>query len=494
MECWGVQFSRLWVQGGGKRSSGHLCWVLVGQPALGVGVSVSGGSLGVRALPSPSPTFLAGVGDKGSGPQTSASEIGGLNATGQGQLGLGGVGRPRTARVRRVERVVGWGGETGQPPGRPWQEGQVPGSRARLAMSPRMPLLLLWLLAPQGAQGCQGSELDRELVLAKVKALFLDALGPPALIRESGDPGARRLPRRHAVGGSARRGSEPEDEDVSQAILFPASDASCEDQGEEGEEGLFTHVFRPSQHTRSRQVTSAQLWFHTGLDRQATAAANSSGTLISLLVLAPGGPQAVPTSPGPAPQRWVVLQLDASALPLLSQPVLVLLLRCPRCSCSARPEATPFLVAHTRARPPSSGERARRSTPPLPWPWSPSALRLLQRPPEELGAHTDCHRAALNISFQELGWDRWIVYPSSFIFHYCHGGCGLHAPQDPPLLDPGAPPTPAQPLPLLPGAQACCAALPGTMRPLRVRTTSDGGYSFKYETVPNLLTQHCACI
>ncbi|XP_009871637.1 PREDICTED: LOW QUALITY PROTEIN: inhibin alpha chain, partial [Apaloderma vittatum] len=35
--------------------------------------------------------------------------------------------------------------------------------------------------------------------------------------------------------------------------------------------------------------------------------------------------------------------------------------------------------------------------------------------------------------------------------------------------------------------QLCCAALPGTMRSLRVRTTSDGGYSFKYETVPNIL-------
>ncbi|XP_014711541.1 inhibin alpha chain [Equus asinus] len=367
-------------------------------------------------------------------------------------------------------------------------------------MVPPLPLLLLLLLVPQGGHGCQGSELDREIVLAKVRALFLDALGPPAVTGEGGDPGVRRLPRRHALGGFTRRGSEPEEEDVSQAILFPASGSRCEDEpaagelAQEAEQGLFTYMFRPSQHMRSRQVTSAQLWFHTGLDRQGTAASNSSEPLLGLLALSSGGPMAVPVTLGQAPPRWAVLHLAASALPLLTHPVLVLLLRCPLCSCSARPEATPFLVAHTRARPPSGGERIRRSTPPLPWPWSPAALRLLQRPPEEPAAHANCHRAALNISFQELGWDRWIVHPPSFIFHYCHGGCGLSAPPDLPLPVPEVPPTPIQPLSLVPGAQPCCAALPGTMRPLRVRTTSDGGYSFKYEIVPNLLTQHCACI
>ncbi|XP_059559275.1 inhibin alpha chain [Myotis daubentonii] len=364
----------------------------------------------------------------------------------------------------------------------------------------QLPLLLLLLVAPQWGHGCQGSELDRELVLAKVRALFLDALGAPAVSGEGGDPGGRRLPRRHAVGGILRRGSEPEEEDVSQAILFPAAGARCEDQPAAGElahkaeEGLFTYMFRPSQHTRSRQVTSAQLWFHTGRDRRGTAASNSSGPLLDLLALSSGVPMAVPMSLGQAPPRWAVLHLATSALPLLTHPVLVLLLRCPLCSCSVRPETTPFLVAHTRAKPPSGGERTRRSTPPLPWPWSPAALRLLQRPPEEPAAHAHCHRAALNISFQELGWDHWIVHPPSFIFYYCHGGCGLPTQPDLSLPVPGAPPTPFQPLSLLPGAQPCCAAIPGTMRALRVRTTSDGGYSFKYETVPNLLTQHCACI
>lgn len=87
----------------------------------------------------------------------------------------------------------------------------------------QLPLLLFLLMAPQWGHGCQGSELDRELVLAKVRSLFLDALGPPAVTGEGGDPGGRRLPRRHAMGGIVRRRSEPEEEDVSQAILFPAA-------------------------------------------------------------------------------------------------------------------------------------------------------------------------------------------------------------------------------------------------------------------------------
>lgn len=84
-------------------------------------------------------------------------------------------------------------------------------------------LLLLLLLTLQGVDSCQGPELVRELVLAKVKALFLDALGPPAMDGEGGGPGIRRLPRRHALGGSVHRTSEPKEEGVSQVILFPAT-------------------------------------------------------------------------------------------------------------------------------------------------------------------------------------------------------------------------------------------------------------------------------
>ncbi|XP_036610326.1 inhibin alpha chain [Trichosurus vulpecula] len=363
-----------------------------------------------------------------------------------------------------------------------------------LAMLPLLlPLQLLLLMVMKGGHGCQGPELDRELVLAKVRALVLDALGPPNASKDGGKPVAQRLTRRHAhTGGSTRRSMENEDEDLSQVILFPTTGPGCEDEPEaRAAEGLFTYTFRPSLHTRSRQVTAAQLWFHTGLDKVGAEVHNDSGPMVTLLAMSSGGPMAVPILLGPAPPHWAVLHLAAPAFTLLTRPLLVLLLRCPNCPCPAQLDATPFLVAHTRARPPSVGERARRSPLPPPWPWSPAALRLLQRPSEDPAAHADCHRAALNISFQELGWDQWIVHPPSFIFHYCHGGCGL-VPS--PVLSPGAALTPSQPLPLGPGSRPCCAAMPSTMRPLRVRTTSDGGYSFKYEIVPNLLTQHCACI
>ncbi|KAL1771065.1 inhibin alpha chain [Sigmodon hispidus] len=77
---------------------------------------------------------------------------------------------------------------------------------------------------------------------------------------EGGSPEIRRLPRRHALGGFMHRTSEPEKEDVSQAILFPATGATCEDQQaaggltQEAEDGLFTYIFRPSQHMRNHQL------------------------------------------------------------------------------------------------------------------------------------------------------------------------------------------------------------------------------------------------
>lgn len=90
-------------------------------------------------------------------------------------------------------------------------------------MVSQLPLLLLLLLCPLGGHGCHGPDVDRELILAKVRALFLDALGPPPLTGEGEVPAVRRLPRRHALGSFSRRNSEPEEEDVSQAILFPTT-------------------------------------------------------------------------------------------------------------------------------------------------------------------------------------------------------------------------------------------------------------------------------
>ncbi|EMP29498.1 Inhibin alpha chain [Chelonia mydas] len=294
--------------------------------------------------------------------------------------------------------------------------------------------LLLALLAPVPAAGCQGAELDRQLVLAKLRAQILEYLSPSSRAQQE----RRGMHRRHIPGTPDRRGQELED--TSQVILFPTTDVPCEPpQPDElpEDESVFTYLFQPSAHTLSRVVTSTQLWFHTGpvvvVPPGSSAAANRSA----------GGPDVL---------------------------LFVLLVRCPGCPCTAAADKMPFLMATTK---PKGPDRARRAS----VPWSPAALNLLQRPSEDTAAHADCHRAALNISFEELGWDKWIVHPSSFVFHYCHGSC-----------------SDAHTLSHALGFRLCCAALPSTMRSLRVRTTSDGGYSFKYETVPNILTQDCACI
>ncbi|XP_028913602.1 inhibin alpha chain [Ornithorhynchus anatinus] len=344
------------------------------------------------------------------------------------------------------------------------------------------PALLLWSLGV--GLGCPGPEEDRELVLAKVRTLLLEGMG-------SADPGdagddqarARTRTRRHDPGPREGQG-----EDLSQIILFPAPGVDCREEPESGganpgPDGLLAYVFRPSHYTRRRRPTAAELWFYTGPRGGGPGEANASAPATLLTPSPAGEPEPVLASPGPAGPDWAVLRLAAPSLSLLSRPALVLLLRCPACPRPSGPDTSPFLTAHTRARGPSEAgpaaggaERARRS----PHPRGPPDL--LQLRPEEPTAHPRCRRASLNISFEELGWDRWIVHPASFLFHYCHGDCGE---------DPGPAPVP---LPRPPGVRACCAALPGTMRALRVRTTSDGGDSFKYETVPNMLAQHCACL
>lgn len=239
--------------------------------------------------------------------------------------------------------------------------------------------------------------------------------------------------------------------------------------------GVFTYIFQPSSHILNRIVTSAQLWFYTGSvtvhsSSPSEAATNNSVPEAEVLKLTEQGQIPVATMAVPAAEGWTVFHFGSSFLPYISQKIFVLFVRCPACPCVADEEKIPFLVAITK---PKGRDRARRSS----VPWSPAALSLLQHPSNDATVHANCHRASLNISFEELSWDKWIVHPSSFVFHYCHGSC-----------------VSAHTLTHKPNFQLCCAPLPGTMHSLRVRTTSDGGYSFKYETVPNILTQDCACI
>ncbi|KFQ40758.1 Inhibin alpha chain, partial [Mesitornis unicolor] len=289
---------------------------------------------------------------------------------------------------------------------------------------------------PADLASSAGAGADRQLVLAKVRARVLEHLSPP-LLQEEPQKEARRVHRRDVLENTE---VEPEElEDTSQVILFPSTEV------------IFPYLFQPSAHTLSRTVTSAQLWFYTG----PSAAPNHSAP--EVLTLSPQGRVPVTVMVVRTPEHWTVFHFTPALLPQLSQPLFILLVRCPGCPCLAEEDKLPFLVATTQAK---GAERARRSA----VPWSPAALSLLQRPSEDLAT-------------EELGWDKWIVHPSSFVFHYCHGSCAEGHGLSHRL-----------------GVQLCCAALPGTMRSLRVRTTSDGGYSFKYETVPNILAEDCTCV
>uniref|UniRef100_A0A6J0TH13 Inhibin alpha chain n=1 Tax=Pogona vitticeps TaxID=103695 RepID=A0A6J0TH13_9SAUR len=337
-----------------------------------------------------------------------------------------------------------------------------------------MLMLLLALLLPAAVAGCSREEVDRPLILAKIKAHFLETLGPVPQSGRSQVGQRKGLHRRHASGTpAAGRWAE---EDTSQVIVFPSTDVPCgppEPDELPEEEGLFTYIFKPSAHTLSRVITSAQLWFYTGpvtmeSSSPSEAASNSSRPKAEVLKLSEQGRIPVATTAVPAQEGWTVFHFGASFFPYIAQ-IFVLFIHCPGCPCVANAEKIPFLVISTKSK---VRDRARRSSLPL-LRGDPSFLQLLS---SDATVHANCHRASINISFEELGWDKWIVHPSSFLFHYCHGSC------------------PDTTFTHRPNFQLCCAALPGTMHPLRVRTTSDGGFSFKYETVPNIITQDCACI
>ncbi|XP_066433462.1 inhibin alpha chain [Eleutherodactylus coqui] len=369
-------------------------------------------------------------------------------------------------------------------------------------------------------------EADRQFILDKVKTRIVEALGsPPPSTAASPTPSPnfnrpikfeeRILRKRH----SQRR--EHALKDTSQVILFPSSDILCEtpslDEPKSEEGNSFTYIFRPSPHILSRRVTSVQFWFFTGespmenftwyqnLSTENLSALSSEPPIQSLVtelslhesptlgddkindesmstgniitqeetlhhavdiqVLAQKKPVTVATSKVEKMEDWTIFHLAPAFLNYVTSGLFVLLVHCPTCPCSEQPEHTPFLMYSTQPSP-----RSRRSR----IPWSPSVLEFLQRPPAPGTESTQCHRGSLNITFEELGWNQWIVHPGSFQFHYCHGTC-----------------SPNHGLRLHWGN--CCAALPSTMKPLRVTTTTDGGFSFRYETVPNLLTQDCAC-
>ncbi|XP_015214647.1 inhibin alpha chain [Lepisosteus oculatus] len=338
-----------------------------------------------------------------------------------------------------------------------------------------IPLICLALSVSVCAEVCTREDLPKNIILDWFKQRVLDALGlkEPPITSASHSASERGDLAQHPVSARVGRAAWTErrriHQETSQIILFPSTDSTCAhslDLPSPKRTGHFTYYFQPSTNTLESVVTSAHFWFFSG---QVDEAGNSSAPLFILTThqqLAQVAENPLKTSD----DGWVTYHIAKQFHPLLAEGPFVLQVRCPTCGCHSESDKIPFLHLHTHFRGP---DRSRRSS----LPWSPLAIHLLQRPSQEKPNYNDCHRAELNISFEELGWDNWIVHPKVFTFYYCHGNCSSW-----------------DRMTTILGMKQCCAPVPGTMRSLRFRTTSDSGYSFKYETLPNIIAEDCTCI
>ncbi|XP_069792093.1 inhibin alpha chain [Narcine bancroftii] len=338
---------------------------------------------------------------------------------------------------------------------------------------PLHPLLLLFLVPwhPGLGASCPMHSFSEDAILAKVQEKILQSLGlaetPQTCnqsLQETRNPFRNPRLEQHLTQWMSRR-PQDKDDDKSEVISFPVTSVSCDVEHQELV-GDHSYVFQPSLHSRGRLVTSAEFWFHTGLSVSSLVASTKPLAQLHLLVedtFVRAAKSVV------VDRQWAVFHVFESFLPHIVGKVVFLRVKCPGCRCVSDPANMPFLLSATKASRPA---RSRRST----VPWSPAYVDLLQRSPSSELIHDGCQRSAVNISFEDLGWGNWIVQPRSFTFYYCNGTCS-----DSNRLTSNL------------GVRMCCASIPDTMKPLRVRTTSDGGLTFKYEAIASIITGECAC-
>nr|XP_046238180.1 inhibin alpha chain [Scatophagus argus] len=331
-------------------------------------------------------------------------------------------------------------------------------------------------------QACRGEELPREAVLSWFRERVLESLGleePPRTTTHAADGDAAQPEARHPPRQAPRTSRATQvnhrtnlNKETSQIILFPSSDSAwARSDSALGKitDSHFTYYFQPSMNNHETLITSAHFWFYAGEG----ATANSSAQLF-ILTSAQQLLQVAEAPSAMSSDRWTTFQLDRNLLAAVAEGPFLLQVRCPDCQCHANePDKTPFLHLHAQPR----GHIRSPRQAPVTIPWSPSAIYVLQRPSLERPQHSDCHRVETEISFEELGWDNWIVHPKVLTFYYCHGNCSAWDRTTATM-----------------GITQCCAPVPGTMKSLRITTTSDGGYSFKYETLPNIIPEECTCI
>ncbi|XP_028277290.1 inhibin alpha chain [Parambassis ranga] len=314
---------------------------------------------------------------------------------------------------------------------------------------------------------CRGEELSREVVLSYLKERVLEGLGlevlPSDTLQAPGIERHTRVPRTSRTTWVNDQNSQ--EQESSEIILFPSPASSCATSGPI----TFTYYFQPSINTQDTVVTSAHFWFYAG------EGANSSAQVFIIT----STQQLLQAAEAPAqssPDGWITYHLDQTLLGSVAEGPFLLQVHCAACHCSNNePDKTPFLHIHFHPQGPARSPRHAEAATTIPW--SPSAIYLLQRPSQERPHSRDCHRAEIDISFEELGWENWIVHPKVITFYYCHGNCSAGDRTMTQL-----------------GITQCCAPVPGSMKSLKVTTTSDGGYSFKYEILPNLMPEECTCI
>uniref|UniRef100_A0A8C4R6D5 Inhibin alpha chain n=1 Tax=Eptatretus burgeri TaxID=7764 RepID=A0A8C4R6D5_EPTBU len=208
---------------------------------------------------------------------------------------------------------------------------------------------------------------------------------------------------------------------------------------------------KPSKSQHGRMITSAKFWYHTSDDDLWGDCDAVNLNIVTMDKMT----NTVSTGCTAMEDHWIVFETSLSSLRFMKERTFCLQLTgedLSRCTSIN----LPFLLITTSALPP-----ARRQPRDVPF-----VLGHAQKPVPQ----KDCKRLPVSISFEELEWAHWIIHPKNFTFYFCRGIC-----------------TGTQ------SKQSCCAPVPGSLAPLHVRTTSDGGYTYRYENVPRLIPQECVC-
>ncbi|XP_060723142.1 inhibin alpha chain [Tachysurus vachellii] len=321
---------------------------------------------------------------------------------------------------------------------------------------------------------CQG-DLPQKVVLDWLKKRILEGLRldkPPVPTLQS--PAGQRVhvAAQHGAWRVRREAwlERKQHQEISQVILFPSSDRTCRDTVSvfnEDSPSHFTYYFKPSLDSQGSIIISVDFWFYTGK----AIAGNTTSVPLYILTTHHELMQLAQRPSKYSSDGWSTYRLEHHFYSAIASGPFLLQVRCLVCSCDNSDEdKTPFLHVNVRQH---GSERTRRA-PSIAW--SPTVIGKLQRPSREKD-DSYCRREQIEISFEDLGWSNWIVYPKSFSFYYCHGNCS----------------NPKFTATLL-GIHQCCAPVPESMRSLRFTTTSDGGFSFKYETLPNIIPEECNCV